>query len=55
MKLSDKLNLEYFHLKKQKGTFVNSQKIANRKYHKQVTNILKELLVHQNQIKKNLK
>jgi len=55
IKLSDKLNLEYFNLKKQKGTFVNSQKIANRKYYKQVTNILKELLVHQNQIKKNLK
>lgn len=55
IKLSDKLNLEYQYLKKQKGTLVNSQKIANRKYYKQVNNILKELLVHQNQIKKNLK
>jgi hypothetical protein len=55
MKIADKLNVEYMYLKKQKGPLVNSQKIANRKYYKQVVSVLKELIAHQNQIRKNLK
>lgn len=55
MKIADKLNVEYMYLKKQKGPLVNSQKIANRKYYKQVVSVLKELIAHQNQIRKNLR
>lgn len=48
------LNKEYSYLKSQKGSQINAQKIANRKYYKKAKQILKELKEHTTQLKKHI-